>query len=271
MKRIGAVLAICLIAFSLIGITLNLYGEFFPDKTEILPGLPNQPQDYQGRSLLPDNALNEFNALAGSAPPLSEETARKVFSLVSASFIHAPSYANEIRPQDNWIMWIRGLGNPRYRYSQDGEYLWKRGEGFCDQAAAIYVQAVKSLGFRARLIWLEGHVITEVRLSDGSGRLVDPDVGVFWDFGLADLGSAFTREHFRARLAAEGFSPSLIEIHENAYFSLENNRATGFPYLPKQYQFEQTSLYLSKILPWVGLFLGVGIMGMMRRKSRGAQ
>ncbi len=179
----------------------------------------------------------------------------RLLSLVSSSYIHIPAQPYLIKPWDNWWLWLRGQLNPKYLQSQDVDFLWRRGAGFCDQAAMIFVGKAKELGFKARLVWLGGHVISEVVIPDAGARLVDADLGILWEADSSALGNELSQASVQARLEKQGYSKELAQKIALAYTSAEDNKFSGFPYLPKLYRAERQAHWIVWVIPFVLLII----------------
>lgn len=106
-----------------------------------------------------------FNDLVEVIQKLSKE---KNISLEEASWLYI--YKNTIHTEPystrNWqhdvILNINSLGG-----------------GWCDDRASVLASLWNKLGFKSRLIGLEGHIVPEV-FSDGKWKMFDPDNGVFY-------------------------------------------------------------------------------------------
>jgi hypothetical protein len=217
-----------------------------------VPGDLRGPDHYYARTLSFREGRDAFQKLT-LAQGQSESAARELLRIVSQSFIHKADGPYYLGFFDNWIMWVRSLTDPRAKISQDGEFLWRVGYGFCDQAATVYVSLAKQLGFRARILWLEGHVVAEVLVPNLGGRIVDPDLGIWWDFSSAELAQGISQTRIANEILAAGYDNELAQKIAQIYVSTEDNKLTALPYLPELYRFEAISSWLSLLLPSLGL------------------
>ena len=216
---------------------------------------------YHSRSIAPVEALRSVTELSNSNP---DATARALFSLLAQSYIHASSY--EIKPWDNWFLWVRSLNGRSFRESsQDIDTLWKRGGGFCRQASLIYAGKALELGLDARVILLTGHVVAEVLIPGTGWRVVDPDLDIFWDYPITEFGKALSSEEIVKQVEARGFASDFAKEVARIYTSQDDNFFRPFPLDEVRYEFEMNA----KILSWVlaGGLLLVGILANFASRS----
>ncbi|MCH8313605.1 MAG: transglutaminase domain-containing protein [Nitrospinae bacterium] len=204
--------------------------------------------NYDYRTLILADANHQFSELLKkNISP--EDKARGLFELISRSFIHTPS-EYRIKAGDNWIMWLGGtLFDRRYFKSQDPDFLWKKGGGFCSQAAIIFVAKGKELGLKTRLIGLKGHVVAEVYLPDKGWRMVDPDMGIFWDHDLDSFGVNPSEEQVKSELLARGHSEKISRHFSRIYVSQENNSRNEYPTAPNRFFLEKVCNWLKWLIP----------------------
>lgn len=218
----------------------------------------NDPTDrkpvlnYDYRTLAWTEANRQFlELLNNNIPP--EGKAKSLYGLVSKSFIHTPSY-NKIKLWENWMLWLAGtLFNRHFFKSQDPDFLWKRGGGHCSQASIIFVAKGKDLGLKTRLIGLSGHVVAEVYLPEKGWRVVDPDMGIFWNHDLDSFGVNPSEEQVRNELLALGYSEKLSRRFSQVYVSQENNFRKEYPSSPNRF-------LLEKVLDWAKWLLPLGLV-----------
>lgn len=180
----------------------------------------------------------------------ADEKAKGLFELISKFYIHTPFHYN-IKPWDNWILWLGGnILDEKYLWSQNPDLLWERGGGFCNQAAMIFASKGKDLGLKTRLIALSGHVVAEVYLPNKGWRVVDPDMGVFWENDLDAFGRDPSEDQIRRKLSTLGFPEKFSRHFSRVYASQENNSRVEFPTAPKRFILEQVSNWLKWLIPF---------------------
>jgi hypothetical protein len=228
------------------------------------PGDISSPKHYYERTMSLREGRDAFQKLQLESSP-SEFSARQLLDIVSRTFIHKADGAYHLNAFDNWIMWVRSSFDPRAKISQDGDLLWRRGHGFCDQAAMVFVSLAQQLGFRSRLLWLEGHVVAEVLVPELGGRVVDPDLGIWWNFSSADLAKGVSRDQIVQTIVGAGYDRALAQKLADVYVSTHDNELTKMPYLPKLQRFEVISGWVSLALSFLGV-IACGI-GLFKRPS----
>lgn len=241
------------IAIGLLLLIINAVGSFLEPVIQTDPKERKPVPGYDYRTLSWEEANRQFLEL--SEKNISpEEKARVLFKLISESFIHTPS-SYKITLWENWILWLGGtLSNKKYLKSQAPDFLWKRGGGFCNQASIIFAAKGKELGLQTRIIGLKGHVVAEVNLFDKGWRVVDPDMGIFWDHDLDSFGTNPNIEQVKSELFARGFSEEISEHFARVYTSQENNFRIDYPTSPNR-------LFLEKISNWLKWLIPLGLIG----------
>lgn len=187
-----------------------------------------------------------------------EDKAKGLFDLISRSFIHTPS-EYDIKLWDNWVMWLGGnIIDTRYLKSQDPDFLWKRGGGFCSQAAMIFVSKGRELGLKTRLIAMTGHVVAEVYLPGLGWRVVDPDMGIFWDHELESFEVNPSEEQVKHTLLTRGFSEEISKHFARIYVRPENHYRKDYPTSPNRLLLEKISNWLKWLIPFG--FIGIPLV-----------
>lgn len=143
---------------SVLLLALNFVGDFLPAQAKDLDSKYNLP-GYSYALLSPSEAKSKLASLETLEPT---DRLLRLSQLIFESYVHRTRGAYQRRPWDNWYLYLRALWNPRFLSSQDGEFLWSKGGGYCDQAATIFVDYATRLGFEVRIAWLTGHVVAEV-------------------------------------------------------------------------------------------------------------
>ena len=238
-------------------LALNLWGVLKPAESPYRQAPESAPAGYYDRTISPRAARKEFEIL-GASVKSEEEKAARLLELVSGSFIHRRESAYLIKPWDNWLLWLAGFWDKRYRISQDADFLWRRGAGFCDQAAVVFVAAAKKLGLLAGLLWLDGHVLAEVLVPGQGWRVVDADMGIFWESGLEQLRARLSEEQLAGRLIESGFTARLAG-RLAAIYAHSPIRRSSLPYLPWLQRREMLAGKLKWALPLCLIVCAVGL------------
>lgn len=235
---------------------INAVNIFMKPIAEINPTGREPIANYDFRTLELEKAQRQFKNLQ-SENITEEEKAQQLFALISGSFVHTPSY-NHIKPWENWILWMGGtLKDKKFLRSYNPDLLWKKGGGFCSQAALIFAAKGQGLGLKTRLIGLTGHVVAEVYLPDKGWRVVDPDMGIFWDNSIDSFGIHPSEEEIKHKLLARGFSEELSQKFASIYTSQENNFYKQYPPSPDRILLEELSNWLKWVIPFV--LIGTGL------------
>ncbi|MCI5064442.1 hypothetical protein MRY87_01815 [bacterium] len=232
---------------------LLVYGALVPPAGELCHGESAGVPNYHCRTVRYEEAQRSLDELYDQGDEIPEsEIARRLFQLVSSSFVHR-SQSYRTRPWDNWYFWFRSVAAPtRFESellvdSQDPVLLWKRGGGFCHQAAWIYVAHLRSLGVDARLLKLPNHYLAEV-FEPGSGwRVVDVDLNIFWESSYEELmASSDAEQAIRNRIQEVGYGERKREKHVRAYLEGRSHPVRlQYLYDPELYAAEvQSRLFL---------------------------
>ncbi len=250
------VIAWSLVMLSALLFALSIVGEVIPRTTKARSEPYRAPRHYY-ESLLPRAEFLSSIAKLSELSSTPEHKARALFELVRDSYVHDPESGYLMKPWDNWILWLMGQFDSRRLQSQDAHFLLSRGIGFCDQAAMIFTGYAQEMRMESRLVWLSGHVVSEILLPQG-WRVVDPDLGIFWNLPLEDFGTNYSATDIRQVIVAQGFGLDLAEIITEAYVTQSNSRRSSYPYLPRLYRDERAAQWAKWILP--GFILAGGIM-----------
>lgn len=248
MKTIGIILLVSM-----------LYGMFRPGlKTISESKIYQAPQAYYQNILEYQSAQKEFEQLKSNSNLSNHEKSQKLLEIISNSFLHIPDRAIKIDFFDNWFLWLSALKNPQHLISQDADFMWRRGGGFCDQAAMIYSAKAQELDIPARLVWLNGHVISEILL-DKKWSAVDPDLAIFWDKPASAFGQELSHDQIKSKIENSGYETKLAEKIATIYSSVEDNRYSLMPYLPSLYAYEKKAVYPASAIPIFLILVGVFI------------
>lgn len=235
-----------------------------PPSTSTRTGIPGR----EFRTIEIAAAHAQYSDLKNSDLDL-ETKAQKLFALISGSYLHAPSYRRTIF--DNWYVWLRGLRAESFlRTVQDVDLLWRRGGGFCTQAAMIYAAKGQELGLETRIALLTGHVVAEVLIPGKGWRVVDPDLKVFWEYSLSDFGKSIGEEEIKKKLIEVGYSADFSSTAAQIYLSQEDNRLVNYPMDAMRLQFEKDAEWRKWLFPSLMMMLSIFILikGRLTARSR---
>jgi transglutaminase superfamily protein len=239
-------------------LTINCVGFLIGSVISNFPEVRKPVPNFDYRTLSWEKAQSKFSRLLKNDISL-EQKAKKLFGLVSRSFMHTSSY--KIKPWDNWMLWLGGIIlDKKYLDSQDPDLLWKAGGGFCHQAATIYVSKGKDLGLETRLIGLSGHVVAEVYLPGKGWRVVDPDMGIFWDHDLDSFGTEPNINQIKNHLSTLGFLDKTAQHFAKVYTSQEDNKREKYPTAPKRYLLEKITNWFKWLIPLILIGVSLRIM-----------
>jgi len=105
-------------------------------------------------------------------------------------------------------------------------------------------------GLEARFIALGGHVVAEV-LTDQGWRVTDPDYGVTFEAGIAELQEESSAAAIMEEVSRRGYPDSVIARYVDYYQSADNNIVLepGVPASPDLYRMERVAEWFKWIVP----------------------
>ncbi|MEZ4754531.1 MAG: hypothetical protein R3A13_09530 [Bdellovibrionota bacterium] len=178
---------------------------------------------YHYRLITPEAAISEFENLK-KASLSDKEKLEKLLDLVSSSYIHYDQ-RYKLQPWDNWIFWAYDFAYrlktnfTRFLPFPNSDLLWRRGAGLCSQAAYIYSDKARELGYQSRMIMLTEHVVAEVFLADRGWLVVDPDYGVFWNATIEELRKKYGEVGISQKIVELGFETEIAEALTKIYLN----------------------------------------------------
>lgn len=194
-----------LLGVSLALLSLQLWGLSQPAVTEPSEGsIPG----YHFSTLSKDEVISAVRNGTGLVPD-SITYADHVTNLVFSSLQHGG--ATSLKPAHSWVQWTlsRWYGNP-LMFTQDPRVIAESGVAICSQAGRVVTEIARRDGVGARLVALDGHVVSEL-LINGAWMMSDPDYGVVFEGTVDQVGLLESEPKVRAALDERGFSPSVID------------------------------------------------------------
>lgn len=220
------------------------------------------PENYGKRTVTKAEVSSFIEGRRGHGEKSVQE-AKELLRLVSGYFVHSSDAEGLISPADNWVMWLLGQWDRRFLLSQDATSLLRKGGGSCEQAAVLYTSLAQQLGYDAHLVWLGGHVVSELTIPDKGYQVADPDLGIYWGLDFDYFGKEFPCSEIEKALTGTGYSPRLVAKLSAIYCSPEGNKRSDFPYQEDTFRVEKYSLLLAWLIP---IILGIGAVLLLRRK-----
>lgn len=234
---------------------LNLAGWLLPP----VPAGSGGPPGYLDRP----RSVAESEVLIAELRAVPEPGLREAQRLAAVVGDHVVHDHHAVQPWDDWVLWSLGLLDADARDTIDAELIWRRGRGQCHQAAYVYAEQARALGFDPRLVWMNGHVIAQVEIPGAGWRAVDPDLGIFWPATVPELARALGVDGLASVLESSGFEPGWSRRMAEVYASLDDNVVSFVPHLPEKARRERLTGRLKWLLP--ALFLLAGAWLLRRR------
>ena len=241
-----------------------------------------------GWSLLLLNVLGLFVGPAGREPvrtpsmiagrdyaPLPPDDLRKMVSagapaidlakantLVFLSLRHSDQ--RRIGLLENWLLWSAGHFYEPLSRTQDTDRLVAGRIGLCGEKAQVLKTITERAGLPSRFVNLNGHVVLEVQTGSG-WQLADPDYGVTYPSGIAELEKPEGAGVMRRELARMGYDQGTVDTYVAIVQSAGDNVAfpVGQPLSPRLYRIERASDTLKWVIP-----LLLAALGLLRKGPR---
>lgn len=177
-------------------------------------------------------------------------------------------HSNErrIRPTEDWLQWSLGVFYEPLSHTQDSTLLLKDGVTSCAERSQILKTMAEAAGLRCRFVGLQGHVVLEVH-QDGAWRYADPDYGISFAKGVAELSQFESLPEVAQQLADRGCDGERIALYLHLLSTTEDNqtRPVGEPISPRLYWIEQACHSLRWQAPPLSILLGVILRLLFRR------
>lgn len=171
-----------------------------------------------------------------------------------------------IRPTEDWLQWSLGQFYEPLSHTQDASLLLKDGLTSCAERAQILKTMAEAAGLPCRFVGLQGHVVLEVQ-QDGAWCYADPDYGISFAAGVAEMSRPESLPQVARRLADRGWSEERIALYLHLLGTTEDNqtRPVGEPISPRLYWIEQACHVLRWQAPPLSILLGVILQLFFRR------
>lgn len=189
-----------------------------------------------------------------------------VNNIVFESLVHADD--RRIQLHENWIMWLAGLVYEPASRTQSARRIVAGGRAICSEAAAVVNEVARINGVDARLVALNGHVVSEVRTGDG-WQIADPDYGVVFTSDLDTLESGHMSAVMEEKLRLRGYSDASIARYVEFFETPEDNAVldVGSVSSPRLHAFERFSEWLKWIVPFALLIASLVVIRERSRRS----
>lgn len=142
----------------------------------------------------------------------------------------------------------------------DADRILQLGVGLCGQVAILAEIALGTLGYEARAVGIDGHVVVEARFDDGFW-ILDPDYGVAFPGSLRDAEQ--NPDMVRAAYAARGYDAERAQLLADL-FGPEGNQTDG-RYIGDTRWLVRLAEILEHVLPALALAAALGLALAPRR------
>jgi len=234
-----------LVSLNLLGFVLgvSVIDENIGQSYDAIPGYSYQIQDI---SML-HNMLEK---------PIPHFDLENVNNTIFESIIHSDN--RRIQIYENWLLWFGGKIYAPLGRTQTPHRIVAGEGGLCSEVSAVMNSVAKINGYRARLIGLNGHVVSEV-LTDDGWRVADPDYGVTYPVSIEILESEEGSGLIKKRLQNRGYKDETIKWYIKLFQSSEDNTLTevGAALSPRLYAIEKASEILKWVIPMVTIIFGI--------------
>lgn len=193
-----------------------------------------------------NGSLREYVASlrTGAAFDLGEATRRIYLGTTHSD-------ARRIAVTENWLQWALGRIYPPLSRTQDTDRLIAGNLANCSERSQILKDLAECAGCDCRFAGLSGHVVLEVKLPRG-WHVADPDYGVVYPLGIAELQQAKNQRLVGQTLYSAGYSRPVIERYIQILQSTEDNVVLPVrsPLSPRLDLAERACHWLVWLIPW---------------------
>lgn len=252
-----SLIALSILCVSLALLTLQLWGLVQPGATHAQEGtIEGYNFATQSQEGLLDSVRNGTGLVPGSSA-----YADYVTNIAFSSLQHGAAAA--LHPAHSWVGWTlsRWYGES-LMFTQDPRVIAESGFAVCSQAARVVTEIARRDGVEARLVGLDGHVVSEL-LINGAWLMSDPDYGIVFLGAVDEVGLPESEPQVRASLSKKGFTSSAIDEYLEFFRSSPPVRRENWsPDEAKPWIIERWGVALSWLAPSIGF--GVGFL-LLRR------
>lgn len=141
--------------------------------------------------------------------------------------------------------------------------------GLCHQSATVLYEILRREGFDARVLGLNGHVVTEVRL-DSTIYLLDPDFGV-GPIRVDGVSTGQLAKDLRQRYGDRGVDAETVEYIANIFLKNEDDHYWDAAYLHNlretQVKYLRIQRRVEELILIIGVLIQLVAMTVMIRRS----
>ncbi len=220
----------------------------------------------------------DFETTMKNLPRLDGESdrdyARRITPVISQGLAHihwkeesdTRKYNQLVPIWENYFLYFMGIASgipefEKYHYA-DYERSLRRGIGICGDAAMIMSQLLDKEGISNHIVNFPGHVVVEVRHSDGTSALYDPDFGVYIPHSITEIQDdpeLASRYYLEA-----GYTRNDADFFEKSYVGGFKRWNGVSHFITKKYYFEKMAYALKWPLP----ILMIVVPSLVLRSSR---
>lgn len=173
---------------------------------------------------------------------------------------------------ENWIWWSCSWLHEPCGRTQNTSRLIAGGAGDCSERALVLKSIAEKAGLSCRFVGLQGHVVLELHTPQG-WQVADPDYGVTYPMGIADLQSDRGAALIRDKLAARGFPAPCISEYVHLIRTVDDNVTleVGSSLSPRLAMIESLSDWLAWIVPCMFVMTGGYVASSLRKTFQGIQ
>ena len=221
----------------------SVIGKDNDNKEKAIPGYDYPTQDTSKLRDLLDRPMDNFDLVA-------------VNDIISASLVHSDK--RTIQLYENWLLWLGGKFYEPLSRTQDAERIIAGRGGLCADVSEVMNRIAERNGLEARLIGLNGHVVSEIKTENG-WRVADPDYGVTYAVGLGYLEGENGPQTMESALRGMGYDDKTIESYIKTFQSSEDNVVfdVGVALSPRLYRAEMIAEWLKWIIPILLILAGI--------------
>lgn len=168
---------------------------------------------------------------------------------------------------ENPLMWMAGkLYDPLSR-TQNPHKIAEGAQGLCSEAALVLTAIAKLHGVRARLVGLNGHVVSEIETPQG-WRVADPDFGITFPATVHELEGPAGPPMIEQALRSKGYDDDAVEHYVKVFQTASDNVVAPIhaPLSPRLAKVEACAEWLNWMVPIA--FLAVGTLRFRKTQRR---
>lgn len=166
---------------------------------------------------------------------------------------------------ENPLMWMAGKVYDPLSRTQNPHKIARGARGLCSEAALVLTAIAKLNGVPARLVGLNGHVVSEIETLQG-WRVADPDYGITFPATLHELEGPAGPPMIEQALRSKGYDNATVRRYVEVFQTASDNEVAPIhaPLSPRLAKVEACSEWLNWIVPIA--FLAIGTLGFRRTR-----